>query len=72
MTPTVDSELLPGARNAVRVCLNIQPAERVTLISDRACADIAASLMHEIEAVGAPYRSFVLEDVAERPLTGRR
>jgi leucyl aminopeptidase (aminopeptidase T) len=70
MTPTVDSELLPGARNAVRVCLNIQPAERVTLISDRACADIAASLMHEIEAVGAPYRSFVLEDVAERPLTG--
>jgi leucyl aminopeptidase (aminopeptidase T) len=69
MTPAIDSELLPGARNAVRVCLDIQPAERVTLIADRACADIAASLIHEIEAVGAPYRSFVLEDVAARPLT---
>ncbi len=69
MTTTFDAELVPGARNAVRVCLNIQPAERVTLIADRACEDIAASLAHEIEQVGAPYKVFVLEDVAPRPLT---
>ena len=68
MMQVIDQELLPGARNAVRVCLNIQPTERVTLISDRECADIAASLAHEIEDVGAPYRAFVLEDVAPRPL----
>jgi leucyl aminopeptidase (aminopeptidase T) len=68
MTSTIDQELLPGARNAVRVCLNIQPAERVTVIADRACADISASLVHEIESVGAAYRAFVLEDVAPRPL----
>jgi aminopeptidase len=65
----VDPELLPGARNAIRVCLNVQPRERVTLITDRTCADIAASLVHEIEEVGAPYEVFVLEDVAPRPLT---
>ena len=61
-------ELAPGARNAIRVCLNVQPHERVTVISDRECADIAASLVHEIEEVGAPYNAFILEDVAERPL----
>lgn len=68
MPSTVDLELEPGARNAIRVCLNVQPHERVTIVSDRECADIAASLVHEIEAVGAPYRSFILEDVAPRPL----
>ena len=63
-----DQELAPGARNAIRVCLNVQPHERVTVISDRECADIAASLVHEIEEVGAPYNAFILEDVAPRPL----
>ena len=69
MLSTFDKELVPGARNAIRVCLNVQPHERVTIISDRECADIAASLVHEIEAVGAPYKAFILEDVAQRPLT---
>jgi leucyl aminopeptidase (aminopeptidase T) len=61
-------DLRPGAANAVRVCLNIQPGERVTIISDQACRDISAALVHEIEAVGAAYASFVLEDEAPRPL----
>ena len=65
----VDPELLPGARNAIRVCLGVQPTERVTVITDRACEEIAASLAHEIEQVGAQYRAFVLEDLAPRPLT---
>lgn len=69
MLTAFDQELAPGARNAIRVCLNVQPHERVTVISDRECADIAASLVHEIEEVGAPYSAFILEDVAERPLT---
>jgi aminopeptidase len=70
LSKAVDPELLPGARNAVRVCLNVQPHERVTLIADRACEDIAASLVHEIEQVGAAHRTFVLEDAAPRPLAG--
>jgi aminopeptidase len=65
-----DSELSVGARNAIRVCLNLQPHERVTVVTDRACEEIAASLVHEIEGVGSPYRAFVLEEIASRPLTG--
>ena len=70
LTRTFDPELTPGARNAVRVCLNIQPHERVTVVTDRACEEIAASLVQEVEAVGAPHEAFVLEDEAPRPLTG--
>jgi len=65
---SINKEYLQGARNAVRVCLNIQPHERVTVITDRVSEDIAASLVAEIEAVGAPYAAFVLEDIATRPL----
>ncbi len=68
MLTAFDKDLLPGARNAIRVCLNVQPHERVTVIADRECEDIAASLVHEIEEVGAPYKTFILEDVAPRPL----
>jgi aminopeptidase len=68
MLTAFDHELAPGARNAIRVCLNVQPHERVTVITDRECEDIAASLVHEIEDVGAPYHAFVLEDIAQRPL----
>ncbi len=63
-----DSELSPGARNAVRRCLRIQPDEKVTLITDEACRDIGASLARELEDLGAPYRAFLLEDLALRPL----
>jgi len=64
------SELQPGAANAVRVCLNIQPHERVTVISDIACREIGDALIREIQAVGASYAAFVLEDEAPRPLAG--
>src|SRR5215472_5659723 len=64
-----DPELTPGARNAVNVCLRIQPSEKVTVITDEACQEIAASLVKEIERLGAPYRAFVLEEVTTRPMT---
>ena len=68
MKTDFDPEYTPGARNAVTVCLAIQPHERVTVIADQACEEIAASLVAEVERVGAPYRAFVLEEVAPRPL----
>src|SRR4029079_5813694 len=68
MKTLVDIELAPGARNAIRTCLNVQPHERVTIITDRETLDIAQSLAHELEEVGAPFQLFVLEDVAVRPL----
>lgn len=65
-----DPELSSGARNAVRVCLRIQPSEKVTVITDNVCREIAASIVREVEDVGAPFNAFVLEDLAPRPLTG--
>jgi aminopeptidase len=64
-----DPELSPGARNAVNVCLRVQPEEKVTVITDEATKEIAASMVRELEAVGAPYRAWVLEDLAPRPLS---
>jgi aminopeptidase len=63
-----DPELTPGARNAVNVCLRIQPGEKVTVVTDEATREIAASLVHEVENVGATYRAWVLEELAPRPL----
>ena len=63
-----DAALLPGARNAVECCLRIQPEERTTLITDRACLEIAAALAHELDALGLRYTPWVLEDLAPRPL----
>ena len=63
-----DSELTPGARNAVNVCLRVQPSEKVTVITDDASREIAAALVEEVERAGAPYRVWVLEDLAPRPL----
>ena len=63
-----DSELAPGARNAVKVCLRVQPSEKVTVITDEATKEIAASMVSELENLGAPYRGFVLEEIAPRPL----
>ena len=64
-----DPELTAGARNAVRVCLRVQPTEKVTVITDEVSLEIAASLARELDGVGCRYQSWVLEDVAERPLT---
>ncbi len=67
-TLSFDPELTPGARNAVNVCLRIQPSEKVTVITDEATKEIAASLVHELETVGAAYRAWILEELAPRPL----
>ena len=63
-----DPEFTPGARNAVNVCLRIQPVERVCVITDDATLEIAAAIVAELEKLGAPYRAWVLEELADRPL----
>ena len=64
-----DPELAPGARNAVRVCLRVLPTEKATVITDEASPEIAAAIVRELEDVGCRYQTWVLEDVATRPLT---
>ncbi len=61
-------EFLPGARNAVVTCLRIQPEEKVTLITDRSCIAIAASIAHELDDLGCDWNGFILEEIAPRPL----
>jgi leucyl aminopeptidase (aminopeptidase T) len=64
----VEPELIEGARNAVSVCLRIQPREKVTLITDHASIAIAVALASELDNVDAQYHCWTLEDVAPRPL----
>src|SRR3979490_1254226 len=68
-TVTIDPELQPGARNAIRDCLRLKPDERITIITDEVTRDIAAALQCEVEEVGAGHSVFGLEEHAERPLT---
>ncbi|HEV2047359.1 MAG TPA: aminopeptidase [Chthoniobacterales bacterium] len=65
----IDPELVPGARNAVSVCLQLTAEERVTLITDEATRDIANALRAEVEEIGAELAVFVIENYAPRPLT---
>ena len=64
-----DPEYSTGAFNAVNVCLRVQPSEQVCVITDVATTEIAASMVHELEKLRAPYHAWVLEDMAERPLS---
>src|SRR5437016_8430802 len=65
---SIDPELVPGAHNAIDVCLRLKQGERVTIITDEATRDIAAALQSEVEHVGSQYSLFVLEHHARRPL----
>ncbi len=69
-TATIDAELVPGARNAIRDCLRLKPEERITIITDKATTEIAAALQADVEEVGSECAVFVLENYAARPLTG--
>ena len=64
-----DPEFTAGARNAVNVCLRIQPSEKVCVITDEATLKIAAAIVAELERLGSPYRAWILEELAARPLT---
>jgi len=63
-----DPELAEGAHNAVFVCLKVQPDEKVTLITDQACQEIASSLVAQLNQCGCRHQNFLLEELAPRPL----
>lgn len=74
--PIFDLRMVPfppeysaGARNAVANCLRIESAEKVTLITDDACLQVAASIAAELEKIGCEWNAFVLDALAPRPLT---
>src|SRR5438270_5024371 len=66
---TIDVELAPGARNALRICLQLKPSERITIVTDETPCEIAAALQADVEEIGSEHAVFVLENYDSRPLT---
>src|SRR5207245_2653970 len=64
----IDPELVPGAQNAIEVCLRLKREERITIVTDTITREIAAALQREVERVGSDYSLFVIEHHARRPL----
>ena len=62
------AELMPGAKNAVDVCLGIRPGEHVALIADEVSRSVAASLELAITDRGGKSEGMLLEDLGPRPL----
>ena len=60
-------EFARGARNAVRVCLNIGERDRVCVVQDRPRAHIAEAIVEEARGTGAEVRTWTMEDYVERP-----
>ena len=67
---SADRDLLPGARNAVEVCLAIQPGERVALVADAGSREVAAALERALADRSARAECVLVETVAPRPMTG--
>lgn len=62
-----DPELSEGARNAIYVCLRVDPKESVTLIADEMSSEIAASLLEHLRDLQIQPDIFLLEDFGPRP-----
>jgi len=64
----VQPELLPGAKNAIDVCLAVKPEEHVAVIADDASSAVAASLIAALCDKQAAYTALLLEDFGPRPM----
>jgi len=64
-----DPAFVEGARNAVFTCLAVRPGERCVLITDLENRPIAAALADQVRLAQADLDVFVLEDLAQRPLS---
>jgi len=64
------AELMPGAKNAVNVCLGVRPGEKVVVIADEISRSVAASLEGALKERNAEFSGLLLEDFGPRPLTG--
>jgi leucyl aminopeptidase (aminopeptidase T) len=65
-----DPEFRQGAKNAVFTCLGVRPGERAVLITDLQSLPIGAALHEQFRQAGAELSSYVIEDLAARPLRG--
>lgn len=63
-------ELMAGAKNAVEVCLDVQPGEQVVVVADEKSRSVAASLERALEERGAKFTGLLLEEFGPRPMSG--
>ena len=61
-------DLIPGARNAIRTCLRVEPRERVAIVTDRETEEIAESLADQVREIGSPIELHIMEDYGPRPM----
>ena len=65
----LDSEILEGARNAIRVCMGVQAADRVFIVTDDESLIVGKALEVEARAVQAEVECVRLEEYGQRPMT---
>ena len=64
-----DEKFQLGIKNAVQVCMNVQPEDRVLVITDEKTDRIGSALTSESASAGAEARSVKLEELGSRPMT---
>jgi aminopeptidase len=62
------NELMPGAKNAVEVCLGVRRGERVLVIADKVSRSVAASLERALKEQAVEFTGLLLEDFGPRPM----
>ncbi|MBA3533942.1 MAG: aminopeptidase [Ardenticatenales bacterium] len=69
MDKRVDPKLMPGARNAVQVCLNVAMDDRVWILTDYAREAIGYALAEAAREQGATVTLRRMEEFGKRPFT---
>lgn len=64
----MDESLIPGAKNAVQVCLGIKESDRVVVFTDQSTAQIGEVLVDAVREQGAEVKLRLLEEIGPRPL----
>ena len=65
----MDKELKEGAYNAVRVCMNVQPEDKVFILTVEETRTVGEALAIEGKASGAEIEMRLLEEYDQRPIT---
>ena len=67
MQLSYDPELIPGARNAIEVCLKVQPEQAVYILADRKTLSVGQAIYDAALKVSSSVTLKILEDYVERP-----
>lgn len=63
------NDLLPGAFNAVRVCMGVNKSDKVLIFTDLVTEDIGKALQTAAIESGATVQVMYLEEIGHRPIT---